>query len=250
MCFTVAVFRNNVLHTAEEYYQNLPSVWDKKGDLTEFQDYFFVSGFEYPALPILRHDRIQMANWGLVPAWIHDKSAAVEIRSKTLNARGETVFDKPSFRKSVLSQRAVLTVKGFYEWREYHSQKYPYFIQSADTESLNLGVIYDHWENQLDGSVETTFSIITTHANPLMEMIHNTKKRMPLILDNKDVEAWMDPYYAYPSVQQLIKPFDERKMDAYTISRNANSPRNYRNTMEILSPVNYPELSWDSQSLF
>lgn len=250
MCFTVAVFRNNTLRTAEEYYKNLPAVSEKRIEIPEFPDYYFVSGFEFPNLAVLRHDRIQISRWGLVPAWIHDTQAATEIRAKTLNARGETIFEKPSFRKSVLSQRGILSVRGFFEWRDYNRQKYPYFIYAKEADSLNLGVIYDHWENNLNGQTETTFSIVTTPANTLMERIHNTKKRMPLILSPSDIEAWMDPYFSHPGIRKLIKPFDDNKMDAYTISKNANSPRIHRNQPEILNKVDYPELSWDSQSLF
>lgn len=236
--------------TAEDYYKNLPSVLDKIEDLPEFPDYFFVSGFEFPSLPILRHDRIQFAEWGLVPAWIHDKKEADEIKTNTLNARGETVFEKISFRKSILSQRAVLPIKGFFEWRDLNKFKYPYFIHSSESESLNLGVIYDLWEDLSNGKTTTTFSIVTTPANPMMEMIHNTKKRMPLILDDADMQAWMDPGFSHSGVQKLIKPFDEYKMKAYTLSKNVNSPRQNRNIPDILNPVAYPELSWESQSLF
>lgn len=248
MCFTVAVFRNNTLMTAQEYYDQLPQDWEQ--EVTDFPDQFFISGFSYPHLPILRHDRIQMASWGLVPAWVSEKEKALEIRSRTLNARGETVFEKPSFSKSILSQRGIFPVRGFYEWRDYNKLKYPYFIEGQDKTGLNLGVIYDHWEERQTGRIHTTFSIVTTPANPLMATIHNTKLRMPLVIDRKDMHAWLDPSFPHEKVRKLISPYPEEMMNAYTISRFANSSQNNRNVPGVMDHVSYPELTWDSQLLF
>ena len=112
-----------------------------------------------------------------------------------------------------------------------------------------MGAIYDTWINNQNGETINSFSIITTAANSLMETIHNTKKRMPLILNKNDVQIWLDPEMIKKEfINQFIKPYDESLMKAHTISRFAVNPNNNRNIPEITKEVYYPELS--QQTLF
>ena len=250
MCFTVAILRKDVLMTTEEYYRSLPPV-RKKNDypaMPEFPDSFMVSGFVHPQLPVIKEEGIELYEWGLIPEWIKDTASATELRTKTLNAKGETIFEKPSFRRNILSHRCLLPVRGFYEWRELNGTKYPYYIQSEAGSGFLLGSVYDSWTNRSTGEIRNTFSIVTTAANPLMEMIQNIKKRMPLILSNSEAQVWLDPDITSVQIQQLIKPFDERLMKAHTISRAANNPQTNRNFPEIMQRVDYTELN--QQSLF
>lgn len=242
MCFTVALVRNNKLVTAESYYNELPVKHGNESTDPELTEYYFVSGFSHPALPIVKHDGIFRYEWGLIPSWVKDIQTATEIRSKTLNAMGETVFEKPSFKKSIISQRCLLPVSGFYEWRDVNGVKFPYFIHPADNEMFSLGAIYDTWIDRKTGEIKNTFSILTTSANPLMEKIHNLKKRMPLILSPSDQTKWLDSELKPQQINELIKPFPESDMTAYTISRRANNARNNRNVPEILEKVEYPGL--------
>jgi putative SOS response-associated peptidase YedK len=144
----------------------------------------------------------------------------------------------------------LLPVSGFYEWREFKGNKYPYYIRLAETDYFSLGSIYDTWLNYETGELKNTFSIITTPANPLMEKIHNLKKRMPLILSPGDEMKWLDPGLKTDQIKELIKPFPEIKMTAYTISRDANNAKNHRDYPEIMNPVNYPELVEEENLLF
>jgi len=242
MCFTVAIVRNNTLLTTEKYYDSLPDVWEKKYDLPEFPDYYFVSGFTHPQLPVIKEDGICLYEWGLIPSRVKDFKSAEEIRSKTLNAVGETIFQKPSFRKCIESRRCVLPVTGFFEYRDINGVKYPYFIQSTDNECLLLGSIYDSWINESTGEIRNTFSIVTTPANILMEKIHNLKKRMPLILSFENSYQWIDKSIDIQVIKNLIKPYNETKMKAYTISRVANNVRLNRNVPKILNEVLYSEI--------
>jgi len=253
MCFTVALVRNNELITAERYYNELPikgikpdsevSLFRSDGftsneTLTnDFPQYYFVSGFSHPRLPIVKEDGIFLYEWGLIPSWIKDAEAANDIRSKTLNAVGETVFEKPSFRKCIVSQRCLLGVSAFYEWREVNGAKYPYLIHATENDIFSLAAIYDTWTDRHTGEIRNTFSILTTPANPLMEKIHNLKKRMPLILSPLDEMKWIDPTLKTEQINKLIKPYDEKDMSAYTISRAANNARNNRNVKEIMERV-------------
>ena len=239
MCFTVAIVRKGKLLTAEEYYSGLSVVKNKGVTLPEIPCYNLVSGFSHPRLAIVNQNGVYLHEWGLIPSWIKDPEVANDIRSKTLNAVGETVFMKPSFRRCIGSQRCLLPVSGFYEWRNINGQKYPYFIHSAENDYFSMGSIYDTWINKETGEVRHTFSIITTVANPLMEKIHNLKKRMPLILSPEDVMKWLDPDLKPEDIKKLIKPFPDSKLEAYTISRNAGNTRINRDVPEMMERVDY-----------
>ena len=128
--------------------------------------------------------------------------------------------------------------------------KYPYYIQLAEQDYFALGALYDSWTNRETGEILNTFSIVTTPANPLMEKIHNLKKRMPLILSNEDSMQWIDQSINRDQINKLIKPFPESKMIAQTISRIANNTGLNRDYPEILKPVHYPELIEEENLLF
>lgn len=242
MCFTVAILRKGELITAQEYYSSLPVVSKSGASIPELPYHYLVSGFSYPRLAIVKQDSVSLYEWGLVPSWVKDQKTADDIHSKTLNAVGETVFEKPSFRKSILSQRCLLPVSGFYEWREVNGVKYPYYIQLKEQDYFSLGSIYDTWINKDTGEIRNTFSIITTPANPIMEKIHNLKKRMPLILSTEDQLKWLDPDLKTEHIKELIKPFPDTDMKANTISRAAGNARNNRDIPEIMEKVEYEEL--------
>jgi len=204
--------------------------------------YYFISGFSHPDLPIVKHDGIFLYQWGLIPFWVKDPIGAQDIQSKTLNAVGETVFEKPSFRSSINDKRCLLAVNGFYEWREFNKEKYPYFIHLKSNELFSLGCIYSSWVDRGTGEVKNTFSILTTPANPMMEKIHNRKKRMPLIIGAKDEKRWIEPHLNAEEVLKLIKPYADSDMTAYTVSQFANSAKNERNIPEIISRHDYIKL--------
>lgn len=251
MCFTVAIIREGVLMTTEQYYNSLPVKIRKKRinpNEPEIPNLYMVSGFAHPKLPVITDDDFVLKSWGLIPSWSKSKEDAMSIRDKTLNAKGETIFEKPSFSKNVLSRRCLLPVSGFFEWRDFNNNKYPYYIEPANEHGFLLGSVYDQWEDKLTGEVYETFSIVTTPANPLMEMIHNVKKRMPLILDFESADKWLDPSTDTEQLRSVIKPYDEVRMKAHTISKAAGSSKTNRNYKEILDPVVYPELT--QQSLF
>jgi putative SOS response-associated peptidase YedK len=173
-----------------------------------------VSGFGFPRLPVITQERpneIQLFKWGLIPAWATDDNA-LELARMTLNAREDTIFEKPSFRDSIGSKRCVLAINGFYEWRHEGKAKIPYFIALKDKKPLTLGCIYSVWKGQ------ETFSIVTTNANPLMEYIHNTKKRMPLIISREEIDRWIDPNLTKTEIKELMQPFDENDMDAKLVA--------------------------------
>ncbi len=228
---------------AERYKDVLPSEAIEKVSQIQLPLYYFVSGFIHPFLPIIKEDGVFLYEWGLIPSWVKDTSVAKEMQSKTLNAVGETVFDKPSFRKSIVAQRCLLGISGFFEWRDINKSKYPYFIRTINEEVFSLGCIYESWVDKRTGEIRNTFSILTTPANPLLEKIHNIKKRMPLIISRQDEKNWISSDASIKEINALIKPFDEKLLLANAVSKFVNSPKYDRNVPEAISPFDYPELA-------
>jgi putative SOS response-associated peptidase YedK len=242
MCYNLQFLQRRIEKYADRYREVLPADWDIRTFRQEIPEYYFVSGFSHPLLPVIRTDGIIPCEWGLIPFWVKDAGVAGDLRGKTLNAVGETVFSKPAFRNSVSSQRCLLGINGFFEWREFNKAKYPYFIKSRSRDIFSLGCLSERWIDKSTGEIRNTFSIITTPANLLMEQIHNTKKRMPLILGPGQEKNWIDPRLPKEQVAALIKPYSGDDLYAFTISRAANSPRNERNVPGICDRVDYPEL--------
>lgn len=241
MCFTIASTVQKAKAYIHEYLNSNEGV-QMHIDFTNMTDMHLVSGFSHPKLPIVKHKSIDLAEWGLIPSFAVTVQMASDIRNKTLNARNDTIYKRVSFKNSIVNQRCLLVIDGFFEWRHVGSKKYPYYVYPKDETVFHLGCIYNSWTDPTTGEEKDTFSIITTEANPLMEIIHNSKKRMPLIIDKKDIALWIDPTTSKEVVEKLMSPFDEAKMSAHTISNEANNVRNQRNFPEIKQKVKYGEL--------
>ena len=158
-----------------------------------------------------------------------DEKQADEIKRMTLNARADTIFSKPLFREPIRSKRCIVPSTGYFEWRHEGDKKIPYYIFLKDEEIFSMAGIYDTWLDKTTGEVVNTFSIITTEANPLTDYIHNTKHRIPAILNKGHEEKWLDPALDKADIGELLLPFPADLMDAYIIDRNflkkpANDP--------------------------
>lgn len=237
MCFTISV-EKKVKQVLQEYVKS------NRGVQMQFEfneDFYLVSGFAHPKLPIIKQGVITLSEWGLIPSFALQEKAD-DFQNMTLNARSDTIYEKPSFKKSIISQRCILVVDGFFEWRHENKKKYPFYIYPTDETVFYLGCIYNSWVNKITGEIKDTFSIITTDANPLMEYIHNSKKRMPLILDQADIQDWIHPETDKQVVKNLMKPYPETEMSYHSITTDAGNARKNRNLPEIKDEVNYPEL--------
>nr|WP_299423128.1 SOS response-associated peptidase [uncultured Emticicia sp.] len=238
MCYNASYLEKKKSKLAERYKNALPPNFKSDTEMFEIPTYYFVSGFEHPKLPIIKHDDIFLYEWGLIPNWAKD----ADFQHNTLNAVGETVFEKPSFKSAIVSRRCILPVSGFFEWRQLNNKKYPYYIKIEGQEIFSLACVYDSWVDKSTGEVKNTFSIITTPANELMEKIHNVKKRMPLILSQSDEKTWLAPQLSQQSISDLIKTYNETDLVAIPISMEANNAKANRNKAVILEKVDYPEL--------
>jgi putative SOS response-associated peptidase YedK len=189
----------------------------------EYKPMYVASAFTYPFMPVISNEEptvIGFFQWGLVPSWVKDSQTAGKIRTKTLNARSETIFEKPSFKRSILTKRCLVLVDGFYEWRHENKKTYPYYIQLEDNKVFALAGIWDGWRNQSDGKYTETFSIVTTKANLLLQKIHNTRKRMPVILTKEDEAVWLDNKTGIDHLKYLFSPYYEKRLKAHTVSRS------------------------------
>ncbi len=162
-----------------------------------------INGFNFPLTPIITDEAPEIItnyNWGLIPSWSQNE----DIRKLTLNAKIETLDEKPSFRNSV-NKRCLVIANGFYEWQWQDSKgknKTKYEIGVGNEELFAFAGIYSQWKDTSTGLIRNTYAIITTEANTLMAEIHNTKKRMPVILKQEDEKKWLEhePYqeFAFP----------------------------------------------------
>lgn len=210
-----------------------------------FDPIYHASGFAFPEWPVITAEdpeKIKLFSWGLIPHWVKDSEQAKTIRGQTLNARLETVFEKPSFRTSIHKKRCLVISTGFFEWQDYNKKKYPWFIKLKESEIFSLAGIYSQWVNKSTGEISNTFSIITTNANPLMARIHNSKERMPVILLPENEKEWLNSKLDDAQIKSFFPAIDEKKMEAHTISRLITSRKENSNVPEVQQPFIYPEL--------
>ncbi|GAB2791263.1 SOS response-associated peptidase [Rhabdobacter roseus] len=175
-----------------------------------------VSGFSLPTVPVITTEfpqHIQFMRWGLIPVWARADKAD-ELARMTLNARSETLFEKPSFKGSIMYHRCLVLVDGFYEWRHEGKKKVPYFIRLQAEQPLALGGLYALWTHPTTHQTYQTCSIITTPANPLMTYIHNTKERMPFILPPEHERRWIARDLPRAEIEALMQPLPEELMRA------------------------------------
>jgi putative SOS response-associated peptidase YedK len=210
-----------------------------------FEPIYHHSGFSTPLHPVIANESVQsisLFQWGLVPFWTKDEVSAERIRTETLNAKAETIHQKPSFRASIITKRCLVLVDGFYEWREEGKKKYPYYISLASNDAFALAGIWDRWLNNRTGEVKETFSIVTTRANPLLERIHNTRKRMPVILRREDETKWLEKDLDRAAIGSVLGPYDATQMQARTVSKLISTKRANTNVPEVMTEFTYEGL--------
>jgi len=162
----------------------------------------------------------ELANlrWGLVPAWAKDLS----IGTKMINARGETVHEKPAFRAAFRQRRCLVVADGFYEWRAEGKTKQPMRVTLKDGGPFCFAGLWERFENGPEGPVES-FTIVTTDAAPLIAPIH---ERMPVMLDAADHAVWLDPKAEPDTLRDLLRPIASDRLEVYPVSTRINNARN------------------------
>ncbi|MCA9247734.1 MAG: SOS response-associated peptidase [Planctomycetales bacterium] len=158
-----------------------------------------------------------MLRWGLVPSWAKDTNNAARL----INARSETVAEKPSYRHAVRRQRCLIPSDGFYEWKKTGREKQTFHIQMADGSLFAMAGLWERWRPDEKLPPLETCTILTTEPNELMQGIHD---RMPVILPPEAYATWLDPQFeAYDALQELFRPFPADAMAAEPIGSYVNS---------------------------
>lgn len=222
----------------------------KYDEIYRFENLYQVSAFSHPKVIVYQNDKPfepVLATWGLVPDWAKEPE---KIWNNTLNARGETILEKSSFRKSAETKRCLVPVEGFYDHHEYKGKKYPFYITAKDKdEPLYLAGLWNDWTDKKSGEILNTYTIVTTRANALVAKIHNKPKssndpRMPVILPEDLREEWLKPLSPEEIRELATYVFPDSKLDTWTVPKlsGKNSPGN---VPEASQKCEYAELDFD-----
>lgn len=174
--------------------------------------------------------KVEFQRWGLIPSWAKD----AKIGSRMINARSETLSEKPSFRNAYKRRRCLVLADGYYEWVGVSGQptKQPVYIRFKSQSPFVFAGLWEEWFNKdIDESIRSC-TIITCSPNSMLERIHH---RMPVILPADTHEQWLDPGEQKPeTLQQLLQPYTGGEMEAYAVSTFVNSPKN--DSPECIAP--------------
>jgi putative SOS response-associated peptidase YedK len=169
--------------------------------------------------------------WGLVPSWSKDAETAKGL----INARAETLTEKPSFREAFKSHRCIIPASGFYEWKKKGTgAKQPFYFYLNDKEVFGFAGLWEEWLDKQTGEILETCTIITTEANEVLKPIHD---RMPVILMAESYDEWLDTKVKDTNrLQELLKPYPAKKMSSHAVSRSVNIPET--DSDELIKPMN------------
>lgn len=246
MCFTVNV--NIVKEELESRYGS------ELLDPEKYNPSYYYHAFAFPDLPVVYlndkfEKEIRTMKWGLIPSWTDSEENALKIRKMTPNARSETLNSKPSFADSFERRRGLIPVAGFFEWQHLPSGKRPWYIYSPDRPVISLAAIFDTWHNPEAGSNQSneegkeaylsSFSILTTAANRMMAEIHNSKKRMPVIVPEHLEGEWLEEGNSKQEI--FFRPAKEDLLKAHTVNPALGRPGVQKNIPAIIEPYTFPE---------
>lgn len=161
-------------------------------------------------------DEIQsiVLHWGLIPSWTTDRKKLGSL----INARAETLVEKPAFREAMKTKRCLMPMSGFYEWHQEEGVKQPYFFRKTNQDLLAVAALWDTWQGE--GEVIHSCCLITTEANPLMLPVHH---RMPVILDEQAQAIWLDNSQGdKEQLMELLKPYPHDDLEGYRVSTLMN----------------------------
>ncbi len=174
---------------------------------------------------------ISQLKWGLVPSWSKDASTTKGL----INARAETLTEKPSFREAFKSHRCIIPASGFYEWQKKGTGvKQPFYFYLKEREVFGFAGLWEEWLDKQTGELLETCTIITTEANELLKSVHD---RMPVILKPESYDEWLDVKVKdTEKLQALLKPYPSEEMDSHAVGKNINYPD--KNSPDLIKPLN------------
>ena len=246
MCFHIGINISRTEHV---------KLKGKKKKLKDYQlalNQPLASGFEYPLWPVLKplnggEDFVPvMMHWEFIPSYIktvegllhfrkgglNTKTGRKDFPHNTLNAIGEEVLTKPTYKEAAKNRRCLVLASGFFEWRHFtppggKDTAYPYYITVKGQEYFYLAGIYNPWVDEQTGEMVDSFSILTTAANSLMAQVHNKKKRMPVILPDEEASEWIKADLSVERISALAKfQIESSKLNAITIAKDFRQSEN------------------------
>lgn len=162
---------------------------------------------------------MSLYKWGLVPSWAKDTTMGARL----INARSETVREKPAFRQAFKQRRCIIPADGFYEWQRTEGRKQPFFFQMRDELPFGFAGLWEQWKGE-EGEAINSCTILTTEANEVLRPVHD---RMPVILHPDDYSLWLDhDVRKLEMVEELLRPYSSKEMFGYPVNPAINSPRN------------------------
>ncbi|TDT47132.1 putative SOS response-associated peptidase YedK [Maribacter spongiicola] len=250
MCYDVKTSLEAQLKRAKrsQDLKAIEEIVEKLGPLTDLPLHH-ASGFSHPEVLIYTNDDPFypiVATWGLIPHWVNSAEQQKKIWNSTLNARVETIFEKPAFKDAANEKRCMLYVDGFYEHHHYNDNTYPFFIHRKNNQPLALAALWSEWIHPEHGGTIKSFSIVTTVGNGMMSKIHNNAKlkepRMPLMLSEDLEEQWLSSNADFEKeLTTLLNNDNDLELKAHTVGKLRG--KNYAgNIASISDEVVYTEL--------
>jgi putative SOS response-associated peptidase YedK len=161
-----------------------------------------------------------MLHWGLVPKWAKERA----IGNRMINARSESVAEKPSFRDAFRKRRCLVLADGWYEWQVTPDGKQPWFIRMKNARPLAFAGLWERWKDPADGALLESCTIVTTDASESIKKIH---ERMPVVLAEEDWDRWLDTAFSETDkLSELLRPYEPKALEAWPVSRQVNAPKN------------------------
>lgn len=170
-------------------------------------------------------NKLKLHHWGLLPSWAQDPRIAF----KMINARGESLKEKPAFKDAYSSKRCLVPADGFYEWKKFGQQNIPHYIRLKSQEMFAFAGLWEEWKDA-EGKIKKTFTIVTTISNEVMKPLH---ARMPVILPPHLEKEWLENSNI-TDLQKMIQPYETTKMETFEVSPKVNKVGN--DSPEIIKP--------------
>jgi putative SOS response-associated peptidase YedK len=251
MCFTIKYITQKKLKYARrrgDDPQEINNLENELEDLTlNMEAQYVVSAFTHPQLLVFTNKeplKPKFMRWGLIPFWVKDEKQANQIQNKTLNARIETIFQKPAFRSSAKSKRCLVMIDGFYEYHHFKGHAYPFYVYPKNEEPMVLSGLWDSWYSK-DGLKIDTVTIVTTKGEGLMNQMHNNPKlaepRMPLFLNKETEQLWLNIKNRKENLNDIMQAAGTFELGVYPV-RALSGKHSVGNTYEATRPYLYPEL--------
>ncbi|GAB4301507.1 MAG: SOS response-associated peptidase [Marinilabiliales bacterium] len=256
MCYNIRYLTERKIKYAQRYGLTPEEISQLEKELELIpenkQNMYFVNAMQHPEIPVITNenpDKIQFFKWGLIPFWVKDEASAKKIMKQTVNARGESIFEKPSFRSSARYKRCIVIIDGFFEYHHKNNKTYPFHIIMKNKQPMILAGLWDVWTNKTTGEIVPTVTIITTQANNIMKKIHNNPKRkdsrMPVILKNNERE-WLKNVNSAGDLKilkDILSPLPDEDIVAYPVPKLVGKG-GAGNTKKAIEKYEYPDLDF------